>query len=170
MQARIEMLYEKKLIGKSIIMSLANNKTGELWKWFMMRRNQINNALGSDLYSMQIYNKSLNFKEFNQNTEFEKWAAIEVTNLNTVPDEMESYTLVGGLYAVFIHKGSSSKFQKTFQYIFGQWLPSSEYDLDNRPHFEVLGEKYKNNEEDSEEEVWIPIRPKIASNEFAPNK
>ena len=112
---------------------------------------------------MQIYDKSLDFKDFNQNTEFEKWAAIEVTDFNIIPNEMESYTLISGLYAVFVHKGPANEFQKTFQFIFGQWLPSSEYILDNRAHFELLGEKYKNNDPNSEEEVWIPIRQKIAS-------
>jgi hypothetical protein len=29
------------------------------------------------------------------------------------------------------------------------------------PHFEVLGDKYKNNDPSSEEEVWIPIKPKV---------
>lgn len=40
------------------------------------------------------------------------------------------------------------------------WLPASDYNLDNRPHFEVLGEKYKNNDPTSEEEIWIPIKLK----------
>ncbi|MFM9945765.1 MAG: GyrI-like domain-containing protein, partial [Bacteroidia bacterium] len=44
--------------------------------------------------------------------------------------------------------------------IYGTWIPNSEYNLDNRPHFEILGEKYKNNHPDSEEEIWIPIKPK----------
>ncbi len=39
-------------------------------------------------------------------------------------------------------------------------LPNSEYELENRPHFEVLGEKYKNNDPNSEEEIWIPIKKK----------
>jgi len=163
MKPRIEILPTKKLVGKSIRMSLTDNKTGELWKWFMTRKNQINSTFGSALYSMQVYDKSLDFRDFNQNVEFEKWAAIEVADFNSVPDEMDSYILKGGLYAVFIHKGSANEFQKTFQFIFGNWLPSSEYNLDNRPHFELLGEKYKNNDPSSEEEVWIPIRQKNAS-------
>jgi len=32
--------------------------------------------------------------------------------------------------------------------------------LDNRPHFEVLGEKYKNGDPESEEEIWIPVKEK----------
>jgi AraC family transcriptional regulator len=73
---------------------------------------------------------------------------------------MESFTLKGGLYAVFLHKGAASTGQKTFQYIFEMWLPNSGYLLDNRPHFEILGAKYKNEDPNSEEEVWIPIKQK----------
>jgi AraC family transcriptional regulator len=29
--------------------------------------------------------------------------------------------------------------------------------LDNRPHFEILGEKYKQGSTDAEEEIWIPV-------------
>jgi AraC family transcriptional regulator len=39
-------------------------------------------------------------------------------------------------------------------------LPNSAYALDDRAHFEVLGEKYKNNDPSSEEEIWIPIKVK----------
>jgi AraC family transcriptional regulator len=45
-----------------------------------------------------------------------------------------------------------------FTYIFTRWLPASGYQLDNRPHFEILGDKYKNNDPESEEEIWIPVR------------
>jgi AraC family transcriptional regulator len=65
-----------------------------------------------------------------------------------------------GLYAVFIHKGPASQGEKTFRYIFNTWLPASDYLLDNRPHFEIMGEKYKNEDSLSEEEVWIPIKLK----------
>ena len=156
----IKILPEKKLIGKRIKMRLADNKTHELWKSFMPRRKEIRNNLSTELFSMQVYDQSLDFKNFNQDTSFEKWAAIEVSDFDTIPDEMESFTLLGGLYAVFIHKGAASTGAKIFQYIFGTWLPSSEYSLDNRPHFEILGEKYKNDDPNSEEEVWIPMKPK----------
>ncbi|MDP4185490.1 MAG: GyrI-like domain-containing protein [Bacteroidota bacterium] len=160
MDPRIEIIPEKKLIGKRLRMSLSNNKTYDLWHSFMPNRKDIKNSLTSDLFSMQVYDKSLDFKDFNPDTEFEKWAAIEVSDFNEIPDDMEAYTLKGGLYAVFIHKGAANTFPKTFQFIFNSWLPSSDYELDNREHFEILGDKYKNDDPGSEEEVWIPIRPK----------
>ncbi|MFT5513068.1 MAG: AraC family transcriptional regulator, partial [Bacteroidia bacterium] len=49
---------------------------------------------------------------------------------------------------------------KTFGYIFGEWIPNSIYDIDSRPHFEILGDKYKNDHPNSEEEIWIPIKEK----------
>lgn len=160
MNPEIKVLSTKKLIGMCLEMSYMNNRTGELWRGFMPRRKEISNNIGSELYSMQIYNGVFDFQNFNPNDTFTKRAAVEVTDFEQIPDKMESYILAGGLYAVFTHKGSSTDFQRTFQYIFGVWLPNSAYEIDNREHFELLGEKYKNESPDSEEEVWIPIKLK----------
>ena len=157
-ESRIETLQQKKLIGKHLTMSFADNKTGELWRSFMPQRKAITNASGTDLYSVQLYSAAF-FKPFNPHALFEKWAAIEVTDFDTIPEGMEAFTLIGGLYAVFLHKGSSND-TSTFQYIFSTWLPNSAYLLDDRPHFELLGAKYKNAEPDSEEEIWVPIKLK----------
>jgi len=124
----------------------------------MPRRKEIQNSIGPELYSLQVYGPSY-FANFNPAMEFEKWAATQVSGFDLVPDGMETFTVAGGLYAVFIHKGSSTD-DSTFRYIFTNWLPQSDYLLDDRPHFEVLGEKYKNEDPNSEEEVWIPIKLK----------
>lgn len=156
MKPRIETIAVKKLIGKHLTMSLSANQTAELWRSFMQTRKEIKNAVGTELYSIQIYDPQY-FTDFKFNTEFEKWAATEVTDINNIPAGMEAFTLPGGLYAVFLYKGLSTD-TRIFQYIFGTWLPGSGYTLDNRPHFEILGEKYKNEDPDSEEAIWIPIK------------
>ncbi len=160
MEPVIKTLTEKKLVGLHMKMTLSDNRTGELWRNFMLRRKDIKNNLSSVLYSLQVYDKSFDFVDFKQDIPFEKWAAVEVNDFTGVPSEMETFILTGGLYAVFYYKGASGKGSETFQYIFGTWVPNSEYLVDNRPHFELLGEKYKNEEPDSEEEIWIPISPK----------
>ena len=141
-------------------MSLVDNKTPEIWRSFMREKSSIKNAIGPDLYSIQLYDKVHYFKDFNPKTEFTKWAAIEVENHENIPNGFSSFAIESGLYAVFLHKGTANEFQKTFQYIIRHWLPQSEFELDDRPHFELLGKKYKNNSPTSEEEVWIPIRKK----------
>lgn len=157
MRPRIEMLSEKKFVGKRIKMSFSENKTHELWRSFMPRQRQINNIIGMELYSIEVYGQ-LYFDNFNPKREFDKWAAVEVMNFDRVPDEMETLTSPRGLYAVFQYKGAASKGAETCQYIYGTWLPESDFLLDNRPHFAVMGEKYKNEDPDSEEEMWIPVK------------
>jgi AraC family transcriptional regulator len=159
MEYRIEILAEKKLVGKRIIMTFSDNKTGELWKNFMPGRKEIRNNIGTELYSMQLYAPTF-FDHFNPDVAFEKWATMEVTDFESIPAGMLSFTLPGGLYAVFSYKGAASNGGNAFQYILGSWLPISGYQLDNRPHFEVLGEKYKNEDPESEEEIWIPVKRK----------
>jgi AraC family transcriptional regulator len=157
MQPRIETLKDKKLIGKRLRMSLADNRTGELWRAFMPRRKEITNRVGDDKISMQIYDAPPRMGDFAR--QFEKWAAVEVTDFENVPAGLEAFELHGGLYAVFDYKGSSRD-ARIFIYIFTEWLPNSDYELDDRPHFEILGENYRTADPASEEEIWIPIRQK----------
>lgn len=161
MQPTIQTLTEKKLIGKKLVMSFANNKTAELWRSFMPQRHAIKNAIGTELYSLEVYPSTF-FDQYDPANDFEKWAAVEVTDFEHVPAGMEIITLPGGLYAVFVHKGTTSKGHLTYQYIFTQWLPAADFILDNRPHFAIMGEKYKPMDEDSEEEIWIPVKSKYS--------
>jgi AraC family transcriptional regulator len=162
MVPRIATLPEKQLIGMRTAMSLAQNTTRKLWQRFMPRRKEIEFGTGAPLYSLQVYDPAY-FARFDPAAAFVKWAALEVSQVAQLPEGMEAMVLPGGLYAVFIHKGAASTGAETFQYIFGQWLPGSDYQLDNRPHFELLGEKYKNDDPDSEEEIWIPIKPRTGA-------
>jgi AraC family transcriptional regulator len=154
----IVQLSAKTLVGKHLNMSFAENRTVELWKSFMPRLKEINHRISGDLFSMQLFDERPNFSKFNPTLMFEKWAAAEVSDIDTIPDGMEAFHLEIGLYAVFAYKGSVSEAASFFQYIFGTWLPGSGYTLDSRPHFEILGEKYNNDSADSEESIFIPIK------------
>lgn len=156
---RIETISEKKIIGKQIKMSFSENKTFQLWKNFMPIKSNIRNVINNNLFSIEVYNQEF-FDSFNPNSEFIKWAGVEVLNFEDIPSKMESLIISEGLYAVFVHKGLASEGFKTYQYIFQTWLPDSVYQLDNRPHFAIMGEKYKNDSPDSEEEIYIPVKSK----------
>lgn len=158
MEPKIQIIREKKLIGISLTMSLVANRTGELWRSFMPRRKEIKNHLNSELISLQRYDHK-HFQQFDPAREFTKWAAVEVSSLNDVPEGMHTLVVPAGEYAIFLHKGSSND-TTTYEYIFGEWLPGSKYQLDHRPHFEILGEKYKNMNPESEEHIYIPVRLK----------
>jgi AraC family transcriptional regulator len=157
-QPVIKTIAERKLVGVRLTMSLEKNRTRELWQSFMPRRKELQNLVGTDMYSMQVYDP-LYFEAFNPRKAFEKWAAVEVKDFSKVPGGMETCTLQEGSYAIFHYKGASTD-PAIYQYIFGAWLPNSTYCLDNRPHFEILGDKYKNADPDSEEQIYIPVKQK----------
>ncbi len=159
MLIRIATLPEKKLVGNRMKMSFTHNTTGELWRSFMPIRNQISNPANTDLYSVEVYPPQF-FNPFDPSALFEKWAAMDVEDFHAVPKEMEMITIPGGLYAVFLHKGPASAGSITYNYIFETWLQNASYLLDYRPHFALMGEKYKQDDPSSEEEIWIPIKPK----------
>lgn len=158
-QPRIEILPENKFVGKRIIMSFSDDKTHQLWSSFMPRRREIGHVIGTELYSIEVYPPSF-FTDFNSEASFEKWAAVKVSDFDTVPNGMETLISPEGLYTVFKHIGSAGEGPKTYRYIFQSWFPHSDYHLDDRPHFAIMGEKYKKDDPSSEEELWIPVKPK----------
>lgn len=159
LQPEIVKTEHKFCLGKCINMSLTDNKVGLLWQSFMPLVRQINGRKNTDLLSVQIHPSDY-FQIFDPGKPFEKWAVVELTTEpSTIPEGMNILEIPAGLYAVFHYKGLPSD-SRIFQYIFNEYLPASDYELDLRPHFEVLGDLYKNMDPNSEEDIYIPIRLK----------
>ncbi len=147
-----------KFIGKNLSFTYADYRAFELWSSFMPRRKEILNPIGTDLYNIQINPENF---DFSPDMPFIKWAVVPVSNFDSVPEGMEVLEIPQGLYAVFNYKGDQSKVAAFFNSIYSEWLPASGYELGIHPQFEILGEKYKNNDPNSEEEIWIPIKSKV---------
>ena len=156
---RIEDIDERNLVGIKIRTSIAENANRELWQRFKPLARNIRGRASTDFYSVEEFDAATSFESFTPETQFEKWAAVDVSNLNDVPDEMETLTL-SGKYAVFLHAGLASEFPATSGYIFGEWIPASEYAVDQRPHFEIMTADYRSDDPEAKEEIWVPIKSK----------
>ncbi|HED09296.1 MAG TPA: AraC family transcriptional regulator [Caldithrix abyssi] len=156
---------ERKLLGLRMVSTVSDNRTFELWSRFRPRVREIRHRKGDRFYSVQHFPDNFSLSTFSGETRFDKWAAVEVTDHRDVPEGMETLILPAGQYAVFIHRGAAREFHRTFQYIFGHWLPYSGYDLDARPQFEIMEADYRPDDPGTEEQVWIPVRPKPRRNE-----
>lgn len=133
----------------------------KLWARFMPHYKSIPNLKNEELYAVQVYRPDFDFSKPDMNNTFRVLAAAPVKHAGPVPEGMLSMNLPGGTYAEFVHKGKASDFNKTAYEIYMQWLPASEYEIDDRPHFQVMGDAYLGPDNpDSEEKVYIPIRPK----------
>lgn len=160
MKPRIIEFTEKKIIGCKQMMNYATYNPVPLWQSFIPLKKEIKNTVSSDVFSLQQFPKGF-WDQFNPLTHFEKWAAVEVSNFDTIPVSMYSLVIPSGCYVVFDYKGDGSDAPAFFEAIFSSWIPNSEYVVDNRPHFEILGDKYRKGDPNSEEEIWIPIRLKL---------
>lgn len=99
----------------------------------MPEQKEIANRFSDELISMTIYGPD-HFTNFKPTNKFDKWAAVEVRDFSKVPAQMKTFVIPGGLYAVFNYKGLSTD-NTIFQYIFQNWLPNSDYELDGQAPF-----------------------------------
>ncbi len=159
MKPEITELEKKRLIGISVKTSLAQNNIPQLWNTFMPRIVEIANKIDSGCYEIHPFDSELKMENFTEDMDFEKGAAVEVDNLDNIPDGLKAITIEGGKYAVFEHKGIMSNIQFSFDYAYGTWLPNTGYELDKRADFEVYGQQFYGPENpESITELWIPIK------------
>lgn len=140
-------------------MDLDPETNAALWSQLMPRRSEIKRMIDTSLYSIAIYDPNY-FDAFQPERRFERWAAVRVDEGAEVPQGMQKLCVPSGQYAKFIHQGPIHKIQQTFDYIFDQWLPESEFTIDQRPHIAAMDERYNPGKESSEEDLFIPIRQK----------
>ena len=146
-------LKAKYSVGLKKTTSMDPEQIKSLWQEFMPQLHRIEGRKSQELIALQDFSNS----DPNNPTDlFDMWALTEVKEENAFPDSMTQFNIPEGLYAVFLLKGTDVQGLMTF--IMKDWLPHSEYKLDtNRPHFQIMGKKYKNNHPDSEEDFYIPI-------------
>jgi AraC family transcriptional regulator len=85
MQPTIMYIESKKLLGKSLKMCLTENSTAQLWGSFMPRLKEIVTRITTSKFSLQVYEPNY-FKNFNPSNEFVKWALVEVSDFNNIPE------------------------------------------------------------------------------------
>ena len=120
----------------------------------MPNKFKITNTINEELIALQYYG---DFNDTNQ--PYDIMACAEVSDLNDIPDELIGFTIPTGDYAVFVLKGMDAG--GLYRKILSEWLPDSDYVIDDRPHFQVMGKKYINGSEKSEEDFYIPITSKF---------
>jgi AraC family transcriptional regulator len=94
MNPQIKIFPSTKFIGKSLSFSYSDYRAFELWSSFMPRRNEIQNTIGTALYNIQVNPENF---DFNPNAPFIKWAAMEVSTFDCVPNGMETLEIPEGL-------------------------------------------------------------------------
>lgn len=153
-----------RLFGKNKILDLAAYNVEDLWKSFMPLKHKIQTIESDFLYSVSEYPKHY-FENFSPHAKFAKWAAVSVDFNQEIPDQFEELILPASWYAVFHFNGDQTP-QEFFSYIYGVWLISSGFELNDCPHFELLPSNYNKLSSKNEEDIFVPILRKNTSISF----
>ena len=83
-----------------------------------------------------------------------------LTTEDKVSDQLEKIPVPACTWAVFPNEGPfPSTLQQTMAKVYSEWLPSSDYEVINAPHFSFT-KMDKNKKDYAYSEVWIPVRKK----------
>ncbi len=143
------------LQGNAAAMSFTEDGTADLWRSFIPKLETLGHRKDEFLYVAQEFPSNF-FVEFNPELEYTKWACVR---LEEHDQELETLEVPEGDYAIFTYIGKPSEAGPFFQDIFSTILPKAGLAVDQRPHLAIMGEKYKGENPESEEEIWIPVKP-----------
>ncbi len=126
-------------------------KLPPLWKAFLERMAEIENVVSGVCYGVVRQTKE-------QTDHLEYYAAVEVSKLGTLPENMTHVEIPASTYAKFTHKGKAKNIDNTVNYIYASWLLQSgmrhTYDAD----LEFYGAGYHPESDESIMHYAIPVR------------
>lgn len=126
-----------------------------LWSAFRPDVFQIKNRVGDDAFG--IYEE---YQEHEGRVGFSYICSVAVAGFDHVPQGMITRTLPAHLYAVFRHRGLISFLPETLKYIWGSWLPKSDYEYLETPDFELYSPRTRPDDPEKVLSLFIPVGEK----------
>lgn len=157
MEYKIVEKNEIKLVGLQERIIMPNNTIPQLWERFMEKSSEIKDGVKTAWYGVADNMASETY-------EFDETVALEVPNFDNVPEGMTTKVIAPQKYLVFTYKGKimcddgEPKLQKTYDYIYGKLLPSTEFLVDKSFNFELYDERFQPGSDDSEFDIYVPIK------------
>jgi len=127
------------------------DKLPALWAEFLQRINEIDNQISGACYGV--------VRQIEDNTDqLEYYAVVEVYQIESLPENMETITIPESIYAKFTHKGEVKLIDNTVNYIYSSWLLNSEKSHNSGADLEFYDHEYDPISENSVMYYAIPLR------------
>jgi AraC family transcriptional regulator len=137
----------------------SDGKLAHLWQAFSTNIDRIPRRVSPQ----QTYGLWLYPDEFKTSRDFDYLAALEVQSLSDIPEGMAGRRVAPKTYVLFEHHGPIQIIRQTYIYAYGDWLPSSGYQLDGQFDLEYYDERFIGPADpNSVLCILIPIRRKDA--------
>lgn len=155
------MLEETKVAGLRGFTSLSNNRLPGLWEEFMRFHRFHKDLFVAAGVGYGICETQQTTYTKNGDVSFAAMVGSPVNDFDKLPSSfpLEKKVLRPGKYAVFTHWGTFANLFKTYQYIFGTWLQTTQAELDNREDFEMYEREVLSfDDPNNEVKIFIPIK------------
>lgn len=149
-------LEEIKIAGIRGTTSLSDNRTPGLWEKFL---SLYENSLTPGEKGYEICETQQTAYTKDGDLVFSVMVGKPADSFAQLPPTLSEKTLNAGRYAVFTHLGTFANLYKTYQYIFGTWLPTAKEELDNREDFAVYERRVLSYDDpDNVVKIFIPVK------------
>lgn len=156
----IRIIADIKVVGMRGKTKLDHNRIPELWRFFLPHINEIKSKKEPLItFGVCELEPELRITKFQNSTDYSELVGVKVNSFADIPSGMVKKTIPAGKYAVFIHKGNINKLSITYDYIWGTWVPYSDFEVSIRDNFQTYDERFLGPENDNSEiDIYIPIK------------
>ncbi len=147
-----------KVVGMKISTTMKDNSIPQLWNDFIARMEELAEIAVPDCslgVCLNEINADLEGSDF-----FDYLACKVVKDDSIIPSGMEYREIPAQLVAVFTHFGSLESLGETYDYIYNEWLPDSEYKMAAADEVEWYDSRFKYGDTESQMDIHIPIAKK----------
>jgi predicted transcriptional regulator YdeE len=112
-----------------------------------------NSRIGDDAFG--IYES---YEEQGDEVSFSYVCTVQVSSYDEIPDGMTAREIPEQMYAKFTHTGPVDNLDHTLKYIWGSWLPKSNFDYVEKPDFELYPPGFNDKDPKNKLYLHIPIK------------
>ncbi len=129
------------------------NQVDRLWETFwQLMGAQIVNAGVIKYFGVCFHDMDMRSSE-----RFDYYAGFEMNHLISSPEVLTRVEVPKNDYALFTHKGPIGTIEDTYDQIYGNWLPNSEYTPTMDLDVTVVDSRFSGQDEKSEVDILIPV-------------
>lgn len=149
-------LPERLMVGLEYIGKNQNGEIPALWAAFNRREGEVRSRIATDT-AIGLCGSVENPKE---ECEFSYVAGFFVDRADDLPPGMVARKVPAGQYLVFTHEGGPEVLGKSYEYIWGTYLPNSAYQPAGSHDYELYDERFNAASPTWVMEIHIPVRPR----------
>lgn len=151
-------LPERLMVGLEYIGKNQNGEIPALWSAFNRRGGEVQHRVAPE-QAIGLCGMAENPKE---EGEFSYVAGFFVDRADDLPQGMVARKVPAGMYVVFTHEAGPEALGKSYEYIWGTWMPNSAYQPAGAHDYELYDERFNAASPTWVMEIHIPVKARLS--------